>query len=107
MNEDFTIEVKADDNDADYSIEISTISQMQLNEFHPLFCGLKKLTESITRHEYNWLGDDITEEELAKKLGVSMNLLDSFMSYMPYGEMPMHTIKSIYVYPSVEKTKIL
>jgi len=113
----YCIEVKADSNDGDYVTTISVIEEEVLDRLKTLFEAIKNCEE-----QNNWPTSEYSDgsphdlypqftvpmEPPLKEWDETCSLLELFEETCePYGEYGVHTIVSVYVYPAVEKERLV
>jgi len=99
---DWIIEVTADENDADYVTEISTISNEWLEKIKPVIAAIKKNHGDYPRGEIVGKNEKSAEDIYGHLPG-----FQGFDALVPYGEYGIHSIDKIVIYPYIEKTRLL
>lgn len=118
----FELVITADSNDADYVTNTSHISEENLERIKPILKAIKdfkpytvkELDGTSQTHRYNWprseyaprtdLGEKYPHEIYPQ---FSLEDIEFFEEYLPFGEYGIHTIVSAYVYPIPNKTRLL
>lgn len=115
------IKIKADTNDADYVMEISKISDEDLNKIKPLIAAIKAFKPYRTKkdglhwtHHHNYpCGEHCPRTDLGEKhprdiyRGFDEDTWQIFENLLPHGEYGIHTIVSIEVTPHKKWKKLL
>lgn len=115
------IKIEADTNDADYVMEISTISDEDLNKIKPLIAAIKAFKSYKGRsksglthyHQNNYPHGECLRCDLGEKppreiyKGFDEEVFELFEDLLPHGEYGIHTIVSIEVTPHNKWKKLL
>jgi hypothetical protein len=120
----YCVEVTVDTNDADYVTEVFTLSDKELDVLRPFFVEIKRRTEEArnnnVRNFYNYPSSEYISETPEKVYPDFTNEVDWGIGWdpcslievfeelcKPMTEYGFHTIKSVKVYPEVEKEELV
>lgn len=117
----YDITIKIDTNDADYNIQVSTITEEELEKIKPLIKQISKFKPYTVpcswnvngrthRHNYPYgecLREDLGEKSPRELYKADDEVFELFEDLMPCNEYGFHTIESIEVTPYVKKVKLL
>lgn len=98
--------IKADTNDADYVYSINEVSNEEIQELKLI---VKAVEEAKAPHGHNWDTSDYTDMG-PKKLyegKLTVEQMDLFSDYCPYGEYGIHTIEEVRILKVSEEIKLL
>lgn len=99
----YEICIVGDENDADFTTVIRTITEKQLEKLKPIIKAIKK---KDGRYEY---GDcsKLGWENPTDQYNFTEEQFDFWHDYLPTGQNGVHTIESIEIYPVPKKERLL